>query len=316
MLEGYGSSRGASLESVAGPALTVLYFLWQSKEKTPLLQSASTALLCDLALQLLCPKRSLQNKEMRNIVQSLAMNLLENQLPEALLRGLTPMQSVMALNLLMQLSLLAEAKENKNLGRLMVKGILFEGAPGIGKTYLSLEILKSLGFKEATLDDMETDSKKAYILAPTDDLLRCKKIIKCAQERGYIVLLDELNTISLETTARNERSVIAQLTEAMEAGNEMMNNDFFVIANQNTAASYSNRITLPPELLSQFMVIDPGHFRKRDYRFLAEIHKAEHPNECAALMKQAVKAYEKKTRSLPPTHYQNAVGLYYGEQHA
>jgi hypothetical protein len=303
MLIEYSASGIKQLEALSGFALGVLFYLCQSKDKMKGIEP-DTALLCELTLQVLCPKRSVNDKVMRSKVQELAMQLLQNKLPAKLLHGLTPMQLIMTLNLLIQLRLLDVGKENTNLRQLMVKGLLFEGAPGIGKTYLSLEILKALGYKEVSLADAGQHSERGFIQAPTDDLLRCKNILRFAREQGYIVLLDELNTISHEASSRNERSLLAELIEALDPGQitSQSHEHFFVIANQNTAVNYSNRLTLPSELQSLFLVIDPGHFRKRDYRLFAAIHKAENPNECASFMKKAVQAYEKNPGAYrPPT---------------
>lgn len=300
MLKQYSLLRGMPLETIAGPALGVLSYLCNSSDIK--LAALDLATLCDLALHILYPEGAKDNKAIRNMIQATAKRLLGHQLPATLLNELAPMQSVMALHLCIQLHLLHEAKKNPLLIPLMTKGLLFEGAPGIGKTYLSMEILKAQGYRQATIDDRNFGSQKAFILAPTDDLLRCKRIIACARERGYVVLLDELNTISLEEPAARERSLIAELIESLETENDQNHENFFVIANQNTATSYSNRITLPEELLSLFTVVNPGHFRKRDYRFFACAQKAQNPDECASFMKKAVKAYEKRPGAYtPPT---------------
>ena len=276
-------------------AMLYLEYLFQFKEQKQVLTEYDTRSLCELTANMLCPGDKPGNESWKQVSQEIAKYLLQFKLPQTVCDSLTPMQSLIALHLMFQLNLQQDAKKNPFLARAMVKGLILEGAPGIGKTHLTQTILHALNYSEITVDSINHPIQKAYILAPTDNILLCKKALQLAQKHGYVVVFDELNTLSIEVVGRNERSLIAQLIAALEPQHtyQQSSNGFFMIASQNTAANFANRIQLPQELLALSLLFDPGVFQEIDWLYLARLYGATEPETIAQEMSEAQNIYAK-----------------------
>ena len=276
-------------------AMLYVEYLFQFKEQRQVLSGYDTKFLCDLISYMLCPGDDAYNESWRRASQEITKFILQFKLPQTVCDSLTPMQSLIALHLMFQLNLHQDAKKNPFLARAMVKGLILEGAPGIGKTHLTQTILHALNYREITVDSINHPVEKAYILAPTDNILLCKKALQLAQKHGYVVVFDELNTLSIEVVGRNERSLIAQLIAALEPQHtyQQSSNGFFMIASQNTAANFANRIQLPQELLALSLLFDPGVFQQIDWLYLARLYGATEPEVVAKEMTEAQNIYSK-----------------------
>ena len=276
-------------------AMLYLEYLFQFKEQKQVLTEYDTRSLCELTANMLCLGDKPGNESWKQVSQEIAKYVLQFKLPQTVCDSLTPMQSLIALHLMFQLNLQQDARKHPFLARAMVKGLILEGAPGIGKTHLTQTILHALNYTEITIDSINHPIEKAYILAPTDNILLCKKALQLAQKHGYVVVFDELNTLSIEVVGRNERSLIAQLIAALEPQHtyQQSSNGFFMIASQNTAANFANRIQLPQELLALSLLFDPGVFQQIDWLYLARLYGATEPEVVAKEMTEAQNIYSK-----------------------
>jgi hypothetical protein len=245
--------------------------------------------LCDLTLCLLCPDQA--SKELKKSVQQTTLALITRLLPEPLGVTITPLQSLIVCNLMLHIRLVERAQAEPLIAKLLVKGIIIEGSPGIGKTYLTQKLVHAMGYQEVT--DSTMDVSNGYVMAPTDDLRMCKEQLMLAKEKGYLILFDELNTLAEERPGFAERSLIAQLIEALEPNHqEQCSTGFHMIASQNTAATFGNRLSLPKELSLRCITLHPGEFRKQDYHHLSSFLKAKEPEAIATEMKKALRQYK------------------------
>lgn len=245
--------------------------------------------LCDLTLCLMCPAQT--PKERQKDAQKIALALITSLLPAPLGVKITPMQTVIICNLMLHLRLVERARENPLIAQLLVKGMIIEGSPGIGKTYLTQQLFHAMGYQEVT--DRTMCVHKGYVIAPADDLRMCKDQLMLAKEKGYLIFFDELNTLAEELPGFAERSLIAQLIDALEPDHqEQPGSGFYMLASQNTAASFGNRLSLPKELSIRCVTLRPGEFRKQDYQHLCSSLHAKEPETMATEMKSALRDYK------------------------
>lgn len=262
--------------------------------------------LCDLTLCLLCPDQA--SKELKNSVQQTTLALITRLLPKPLGVTITPLQSLIVCNLMLHLRLVERARSNALIARLLVKGIIIEGSPGIGKTYLTQKLVHAMGYQEVT--DSTMDVSNGYVLAPTDDLRLCKEQLMLAKEKGYLILFDELNTLPEEHPGCAERSLIAQLIEALEPNHlEQCSTGFHMVASQNTAATFGNRLSLPKELSLRCITLHPGEFRKQDYHHLSSFLKAKEPEAIATEMKKALRQYKQAPNKYKKPTVRSLIGF-------
>ncbi|MDP3269574.1 MAG: hypothetical protein Q8M40_11100 [Legionella sp.] len=133
-------------------AMLYVEYLFQLKEQKQVLTGYDTKSLCELISYMLCPGDDAYNEPWRRTSQEIAKYILQFKLPQTVCDSLTPMQSLIALHLMLQLNLQQDAKKHPFLARAMVKGLILEGAPGIGKTHLTQTILHALNYREITIE--------------------------------------------------------------------------------------------------------------------------------------------------------------------
>ncbi|MDQ8039672.1 MAG: AAA family ATPase [Cellulomonas sp.] len=151
-------------------------------------------------------------------------------------------------------------------------GLLLEGASGIGKSALVIELLKELGYQEANVDS----TKRYYYLTLTDPAKIDKVLIKAFHE-GAIVVIDELNTAPVE-------KILNALMSGVDlAGNLAQQAGFFVVGTQNPI-SFSNRQPLSPALANRFYKIDVKEYSMTELQHIL-IHKGLEKNETNTKLK-------------------------------
>ncbi len=129
--------------------------------------------------------------------------------------------------------------KDPSLTRNGVRGILYEGPSGIGKSCMQVAYLKAHGIS-------------FYQLTPTDPVSMKTTLLKAYHE-GAMVIADEINTMPREV----EILMNALLSGFDEGGNQIPKADkegFFVIGTQNNT-SFKNRKTLSPAFENRFLKI-------------------------------------------------------------
>jgi hypothetical protein len=135
-----------------------------------------------------------------------------------------------------------------------VNGLLLEGDPGIGKSLMAIEYLKSQGFQDGNLSP-HTD-KLYYHLTPTDPI-KMRETLEKAFHAGAVVIIDEINTMSLE-------SILNPLLSGVDSkGAEATKPGFFVIGTQNPI-SFDKRQVFSTALLNRFKKLDLKNYEKED----------------------------------------------------
>lgn len=145
--------------------------------------------------------------------------------------------------------LLRESIINNQSPNTILSGILLEGAAGIGKSTMVIELLKSYGYQDATNIDGPVDGRKSYYhLTPTDPG-RMEAILTKAFHEGAIVIIDELNSLPLER-------VINQLLTGKDMADKTATNKGFLLIGTQNPVNFTGRQVLSMALENRFYKID------------------------------------------------------------
>ena len=148
-----------------------------------------------------------------------------------------------------------------------IKGLLFEGPSGIGKTHFVIHYLKSQGFIDGNSLDIVLNtqighSKLFYHLTPAD-LSLLKNTLEKAYQQGAVVVIDEINTLPLE-------HILNDLLSGENPNSSFQATaGFCVIATQNPI-TFSGRKLLSDAFLRRFNVKVLEDFNEADLIQLAK----------------------------------------------
>ncbi len=143
-------------------------------------------------------------------------------------------------------------------------GLLIEGLPGIGKSYLPMQYLTSQGFKKGDPDviyDNNTDTRKLfYHLTPTDPAKMQKTLLKAFHE-GAVIICDELNSLPFER-------LINQLLSGTDLeGHPPKKKGFLLIATQNPI-SFEGRHALSTAMENRFIKINLENYPDAELKMM------------------------------------------------
>lgn len=143
------------------------------------------------------------------------------------------------------------------------RGILLAGIPGIGKTGIATSYLKMLGYRccDANADSKEEGAKKYYHITTTNPQT-AKRILLKAFHEGVPVIVDEINTLPLE-------SLMNSLMMGFDnKGRRAEKKGFYLIGTYNQYGC--GRRKLSPAFENRFRKIQMPDFTKDDLdKFLA-----------------------------------------------
>lgn len=127
-----------------------------------------------------------------------------------------------------QIEILSLKKGNPELASIGgVQGILLEGNPGIGKSQLAIEFLKSIGYQDASKGIIDIELPHYYYFSPDADIEEIKTFLNNAFHEGAIVVIDEFSSFDLEEYLN------AFMSGVDLSGNHTDIPGFFLIATQN-----------------------------------------------------------------------------------
>jgi hypothetical protein len=141
--------------------------------------------------------------------------------------------------------------KTQNFATAGLNGFLIEGGSGIGKSYTAKHFLESQGFRDGF--SHVNASKKYYLITPTN-YADVESTLKRAFDEGAVVILDEINTMPLETMLNS------LLSGVNSDGKAAKHKGFMVIGTQNPI-SFGNRLTFSDALNKRFQ-----KFNLKDYK--------------------------------------------------
>lgn len=126
-----------------------------------------------------------------------------------------------------------------------INALLIEGKAGRGKSYRLTKFLEFKGFQNA--DDFPNAEKKYYLITPTD-FSKAEEILSIAADEGSVVIIDEFNTMPLE-------SILNRLLSGYKlSGEKLASKGFTVFATQNPT-SYGKRLAISEALTKRLQKI-------------------------------------------------------------
>jgi len=128
-----------------------------------------------------------------------------------------------------------------------ISAVLMEGEAGIGKSLLAINYLESKGFVSGK--NQPNAEKKYYHFTPSESLDVIKQTLFNAFHEGAVVIIDELNTLPLETLLND------YLSGVDVNGSKPNKQGFTLIATQNPI-TYAKRQPLSTALQNRFQKIN------------------------------------------------------------
>lgn len=218
---------------------------------------------------LICDTSCAENKKINSLIDSLLAGKLSS-----LYHKLLPAQKKPAYFIVEMLELLQLGRENPVLSQYIASGLLLEGAPGIGKTWLMQQIMSIYGFAHVQSPVDAIHSDMCYVDLPPDNILAAKELFQLAVERRWLVFFDEMNTISEEERSYQQRDFMADVISGLRQ-NQSVRGHFAIVATQNPTSSFTGRRVMPSAINNQFMSISLRGFGCDDLIALGEQHR--HP---------------------------------------
>lgn len=136
-----------------------------------------------------------------------------------------------------------------------VRGVILEGEPALGKTTLLRRFLLQKGYQEVTLKDRVSGAGKYFIVLNPSKISQAFQIMERAFHSGWIVLADELNTL---TEIWESEEFLLYLSGLDAQGKPPAQEGFAFISTQNDETCL-NRETLSQPMQNRclFMPINP-----------------------------------------------------------
>ncbi|BBB15460.1 AAA ATPase containing von Willebrand factor type A domain [Candidatus Rickettsiella viridis] len=178
-----------------------------------------------------------------------------------------------------QLAIREKQKEQPSIHKLGLKGILLEGASGVGKSALVMALLEKHGYQKTA-----TEPAKRYYYLTLTDMAEVKDTLTKAFHEGAIVLIDELNTAPIENLLN------ALMSGVDLEGKEAEKPGFLVIGTQNPI-NFANRSPLSKALQNRFHKVEVKPYRTEELQAIL-ICKGMDGNAA----KDRVQAYEENNK--------------------
>lgn len=193
---------------------------------------------------------------------------------------LLPAQIVPAFCLVEMLEFLEWSQRLPNVATNFPYGLLLEGAPGIGKTWLTDEILKIYGFRKVILESHAMEEDRGYVSLPPGDITTAKALLKLAVRHKWLVFFDEMNTVAEEARAYNTRDLMGEIKQVF---NEMENERgyFALVATQNPTGQFNSRRYVPDCIMQHLVQVKLKEFAFDDFYELAIKHHHPEPTRIA-----------------------------------
>lgn len=222
------------------------------------------------------------DKQTRDKLWKLCRNIIITETEQSdFADRLSPGQTPMAVMLILHLRLQGMLRTRPQAAH-FARGLILEGSPGIGKTKVMFDLLDALGFENKLRESGGLDpNKPGYVSAPSDDIFQCRKAISLAIRHGYILIIDEINTLSLEAAYPDQWSIMQQIRFFLSAN---IPHSGILIASQNPSELFYGRNVLPfmhycqkmivPKLSKQDFIFFIGQFAHRTKHFADEMKQA------------------------------------------
>jgi adenylate kinase family enzyme len=187
------------------------------------------------------------------------------------------------LNILQTLTKIRESKiqNPKSLGSVGTNGLIIEGNPGTGKSSLAIEYLHSKGLP--------------YYHIQAGELEEIKQTLINAFHEGSFVIIDEMNTMPLETLLNS------LLSSTTPEGQSAEKPGFFVIGTQNPI-QYGHRSAYSKAFLNRFQKLDLKDYAEEDLKIITTsmTNDSDKTKKLVDYFLEA-QAYAKQNRKLIPS---------------
>lgn len=231
-------------------------------------------------------------------VRTLKKALKENVKSEENLKSFTHIKTrVNPVRVLNQLMQIRDRKiKSPSLAQSGSNGLLLEGSPGVGKSYLAIEYLRAQEFEDGDKVPWgmaKSPSKRYYHLRTTDPDEIKAKLLQAFHE-GAVVIIDEINTLVIEHILN------AFLSGKTPEGDDPKHPGFFVIATQNPI-SFGKRKVLSDAFLNRFQNLNLKDYRRDDVTAIIELVSQLDPSSASILSGKLMeaKAYAQKYHYKP-----------------